>query len=186
MNDESRPSRLYDIASYGLSWAYGKTRGVLQSKWSTDVNANNIDPEQEQRVWIGDIATASNAEELKSLGITHVVSAILGIGEMWPEHFKYHIVHVRDVDWEMIGEHFHATADFIQQALEEHPDNKVFVHCVCGVSRSASLLSAWLIKYREMTTEQAIEHLQSIREIVKPIPGFVSQLKAFEESIASR
>lgn len=175
-----RPTRLYDYSSWGLSWAYGKTRGYVQSYISTKFNANPIDPEE--RVWLGDIATASNIPKLQEMGITHVVSAILGLSELSNE-FTYHRIPVRDVEWEELSAYFHETADFIQNALNESPDNKVFVHCVCGVSRSATLVASWLIKYRGYKADDAVEYLKSKREVVDPNSGFLEQLRVFETQV---
>ncbi len=175
-----RPTRLYDFSSWGLSWAYGKTRGYVQPYISTNFNANPID--KEERVWLGDIATASNIPKLKEMGITHVVSAILGLGELSNE-FIYHRIPVRDVEWEELSAYFHQTADFIQNALKESPNNKVYVHCVCGVSRSATLVASWLIKYCGYKADEAVEYLKSKREVVDPNSGFLEQLRIFETQV---
>lgn len=175
-----QPTRLYDYSSWGLSWAYGKTRGMVQPYISTKFNANPID--KGERLWLGDIATASNIPKLKELGITHVVSAVLGVGEMSNE-FKYYRIPVRDVEWEELSVYFHKAADFIENALNESEDNRVFVHCVCGVSRSATLVASWLIKYEDYTTEEAINYLKECREVVDPNSGFIEQLKTFEKEI---
>lgn len=176
----NKPTRLYDYSSWGLSWAYGKTRGYLQQYISTEFNANAID--DEERIWLGDIATASNIPKLKEIGITHVVSAILGIGELSDE-FEYYRIPVRDVKWEKLSDYFHSAADFIQGALDKSPENKVFVHCVCGVSRSATLVASWLVKYRNFTADKAVEYLKDRREVVDPNSGFIEQLRLFEQEL---
>ena len=176
----AKPTRMYDYSSWGLSWAYGKTRGLVQPYISTKFNANPID--DNERVWLGDIATASNVTKLKEMNITHVVSAILGIGELSSE-FTYHRIPVRDVEWEELSAYFHSTADFIENALNESPNNRVFVHCVCGVSRSATLVASWLVKYRNFGPDEAIEYLQSRRDVVDPNPGFRKQLQSFAQEI---
>ena len=173
----SKPSLIYDYSSYAFHWMYGKSRGKVQSYISTTFNAHPI--EKNGRVWLGDIATASNTKELKEQKFTHIVSAVLGVGKI-NKKFKCHYVPVRDVEWEDLYNYFDSTADFIENALMENKTNKVLVHCVCGVSRSATLIASWLIKYQKFSANEAIEYLQKIRSIVNPNPGFRKQLEKFE------
>lgn len=172
-----KPTLLYDYSSWGLSWAYGKTRGIVQPYISTQFNANPID--DYGRLWLGDVATASNIPKLQEIGITHVVSAILGIGELSSD-FVYCRIPVRDVVWEDLSMYFDSTADFIENALNSSENNKVYVHCIRGISRSATLIASWLIKYRKLSTDDAIALLKSKRDVVDPNPGFIEQLRLFE------
>lgn len=59
--------------------------------------------------------------------------------------------------------------------------NKVLVHCQAGVSRSASILAAYLINRFEVTSEQAIAFLKSKRLCVEP--KFAGKLKAYEQAL---
>ena len=102
----------------------------------------------------------------EDIGITHVVSAILGIEKIAPKDFDYHIVHIRDVEWVDIYKYLSDTSDYITNALKSSPDAKVLIHCKCGVSRSATLLCAYLIKEHNMTTTQAINFLKKHPEVV--------------------
>jgi protein-tyrosine phosphatase len=51
----------------------------------------------------------------------------------------------------------------------------VFVHCGAGVSRSVSVVIAYLIKYNNMKYDQAFNLIKSIRWFIKPNSGFVEQ-----------
>jgi atypical dual specificity phosphatase len=59
----------------------------------------------------------------------------------------------------------------------------VFVHCGAGVSRSVSVVIAYLIKYNNMKYDQAFNLIKSIRWFIKPNSGFVEQLKQYEQLI---
>lgn len=59
----------------------------------------------------------------------------------------------------------------------------VLVHCTMGVSRSASIVLAFLVKHRKMTLLQAYKHLRSCRRVVSPNPGFLKQLVQFEQEV---
>uniref|UniRef100_A0A0M3HVJ6 Dual specificity protein phosphatase 14 n=1 Tax=Ascaris lumbricoides TaxID=6252 RepID=A0A0M3HVJ6_ASCLU len=60
---------------------------------------------------------------------------------------------------------------------------KVLVHCVAGVSRSASLCLAFLVKYRNMSLRDAYRHMASRRPLVRPNIGFWRQLISFEQKL---
>lgn len=62
---------------------------------------------------------------------------------------------------------------------------KVLVHCVAGMSRSAALCLAYLVKHRGMTLRKAFSHLRACRPCVRPNSGFFRQLIEFEEQITS-
>ena len=55
----------------------------------------------------------------------------------------------------------------------------VLVHCRAGISRSATLVLAFLMKSRRWRMKRALEHLRACRPIVKPNEGFMEQLKHY-------
>lgn len=70
---------------------------------------------------------------------------------------------------------------FIHQAL--HPDgnsnkNKVLVHCNAGVSRSATVIIAYLMQQDAMTYDQALAVVRQNRPTAQPNRGFAQQLQA--------
>lgn len=54
---------------------------------------------------------------------------------------------------------------------------KVLVHCNAGVSRSSTVVIAWLIVLEGMSFEDALAHCKGRRTQVKPNEGFTEQLK---------
>lgn len=60
---------------------------------------------------------------------------------------------------------------------------KTLVHCVAGVSRSASLCLAYLIKHERMPLRKAFAHLRSRRPSIRPNTGFFTQLIEFERRL---
>ena len=73
----------------------------------------------------------------------------------------------------------HATA-FISDALRD-PRARVLVHCAMGVSRSPSVVAAWLMAARGWAPEEAIEYVRGRRAGVCPNEGFVRQLHEYWE-----
>ncbi|KAG8761197.1 hypothetical protein FRC14_006246 [Serendipita sp. 396] len=60
------------------------------------------------------------------------------------------------------------------------PKNVVLVHCLAGMSRSATLVCAYLLATTSMNTEETIEFVRSKRRIIQPNYGFQKQLKRWE------
>jgi protein-tyrosine phosphatase len=59
----------------------------------------------------------------------------------------------------------------------------ILIHCAAGVSRSATLLIAWLMWRDKMSLRQALAWVQSKRPIVQPNSGFLQQLQDWERQI---
>jgi len=53
--------------------------------------------------------------------------------------------------------------------------------CAMGVSRSPSILAAYLISKFNMSSEDAIAYIKYYREIVSPNKGFLQQLKEYHQ-----
>lgn len=90
-----------------------------------------------------------------------------------------HRVAVDDTDKSNIIEHFVPTADFIHAALERN-EGAVLVHCQAGVSRSTTLVVAYLMSYHNLNVEQAIARVRAARPQVDPSEFFMTQLELFE------
>lgn len=54
------------------------------------------------------------------------------------------------------------------------------VHCMAGISRSASVVIAYLMARHSMTLDSALEHVGRVRPIVSPNLGFLRQLQEIE------
>jgi protein-tyrosine phosphatase len=70
----------------------------------------------------------------------------------------------------------------------------VFVHCVAGISRSASLVIGYLLKYKDYTLKQviywnlikAIKKVKRCRAVVNPNKGFLMQLEEYEKKLIKK
>ncbi len=60
-------------------------------------------------------------------------------------------------------------------------DVKCLVHCVAGISRSAALCAAYLIRYEAMTSDEAVQHVRVRRKGARPNAGFLTQLAEWHE-----
>ena len=72
-----------------------------------------------------------------------MLQVLSGLNPCFPSDLKYKIINVMDVPWEDISKHFSVAIRFMKEALAN--GGKVFVHCYAGVSRSATIVIAFLM-----------------------------------------
>lgn len=63
-------------------------------------------------------------------------------------------------------------------------NRNVLVHCHAGVSRSATIVIAYLMAKYNMFANEAIDFLKSKRECIQPNDRFMQNLKDFQKDIA--
>lgn len=82
-----------------------------------------------------------------------------------------------------IAVYFEQAAKFIHDALKSN--GKVLVHCVVGISRSATLVIAYLIIYRGMNAAEALTHVFKQRRVF-PNVGFLHHLAELDARVNKR
>jgi len=133
------------------------------------------------RLYLSDLHVAQDPAVAASLGITHIIS-VLDFKPTFPdemEHIEKKYVRLSDSFREKITPHLDDTTAFIRDALESNPENKVLVHCVMGISRSATVVCAYLIAKQGMTSTAAVDFVREKRPIICPNFGFRLQLDEY-------
>ncbi|KAF9245356.1 protein-tyrosine phosphatase-like protein [Melanogaster broomeanus] len=129
------------------------------------------------RLYLSDLHTARAPGNLERLGITHIVSAIeADVHADLGETVIVMHVPIRDNSDVDISRWFDEVVKFIQNALDTDENHKVLVHCFQGISRSATLVCAYLVATTPMGALDALAHVQAKRGIVAPNLGFRRQL----------
>lgn len=142
-------------------------------------------------IFIGDAPTALCTGMLNRLGITHVVNAAEGkeknhgyvnTSAAFYEHagIRYLGIPALDMQSFKLEPYFEEAADFIHAAISSK--GKVLVHCRQGISRSSTLVLAYLMLKRQMTVQQAVKRVRAQREII-PNKGFLQQLCHLNERL---
>lgn len=123
-------------------------------------------------IYVGNLEASENVKTLKStrrLNLEHSIKAVLTAAKsIFLDHPKEHVPHYLYVPGEDherfdLSIYFDKSADFIKKVLEE---TNVLVHCMAGISRSVSLVAAYLMKYRSMGSREALESIRRKRRIV--------------------
>ena len=131
------------------------------------------------RLYVSDLAFAENPALLRSLGITHVLSAMCGHVAIPRSILVQHVkCDLEDLPFAELVDKLPGTTTFLRDALRD-PSARVLVHCVEGVSRSTSVVCAYLIAEYGYSPAQAIQYVKSRRRSAEPNFGFVQQLHEY-------
>lgn len=69
--------------------------------------------------------------------------------------------------------------------MAQQRGRRVLVHCQCGVSRSASLIVAYIMRYAKLPLNDAYERLKSVARDISPNMGLIFQLMEWGEAVDS-
>jgi len=89
-------------------------------------------------------------------------------------------VEVLDVDESDVRKEFPQCFEFIDEGRDK---GGVLVHCNAGVSRSATVVIAYVMQKELMSYPVAYEHVKQRRACIKPNAGFVVQLAAYSKEL---
>jgi len=139
------------------------------------------------RLYLADMYTATDPLTLQRLNITHVVSVVKEPWYTYPPHIHNLCVPVHDHPRANIGGYLDNAVGWIKGALEEEEGEgegaRVMVHCMWGMSRSPSVVIAYLMATKGMSLLRSMLHVKAKRRIVRPNRGFWHQLLWYEERL---
>ena len=124
----------------------------------------------------GDFGASTNITMLKNKGIKKVLTVM---DYNWGPHYDQDFIHkkyeIDDSCRQNIIQYFGECLNFIKG------NEKILVHCMAGVSRSATIVIAYLMWNQKLKFEEALKKVKEKRPIVDPNEGFVKQLEIFEK-----
>ena len=124
------------------------------------------------------MGAAYNHTTLKVRKVTHILTMCDCLPPKFPAEYRYKVIEILDEPSAKLSSHFQETGEFIHNAIQG--GGVVLVHCFAGVSRSASTVIAYLMRYHNMTFNQAFAHVRGKRPWINPNTGFVTQLRRYE------
>ena len=118
----------------------------------------------------------------KDLKIKAHVNCSMNAETFFKEEGK-NLMHIQVADTEESDLHskFHSACDFIDERYNEK--NTVLVFSDLGISRSATIVIAFLMHNRKCTLEKAYAHVKKCCTSARPIRAFVRQLAKFESDL---
>ncbi|XP_078498859.1 dual specificity protein phosphatase 13B-like isoform X2 [Lissotriton helveticus] len=139
-------------------------------------------------LYLGDRCTALDKGLLRELGITHILNAADGRfnvntgAKFYCEmDIDYYGIDADDDPEFNLSVYFNSAARFIRAGLS-FPKGKVLVHCAMGISRSATLVLAFLMICEKLFLLDAIRAVSEHRDIC-PNTGFLQQLRELDSKL---
>lgn len=138
-------------------------------------------------LYVGNRYFSDNAEGMRNLGITHVIS-IRGIASnvTYKTHkgFKYYrVVGVQDSSGVDITKHLDPVLQFLDTMKA---NDKILVHCQAGVSRSAAFAIACLMHKFDWNLEQAYLTVFAARPHIRPQKYFLQMIHVYFKNNARK
>ncbi|EFC36169.1 predicted protein [Naegleria gruberi] len=130
-----------------------------------------------ERLYLGGNGSAQSKHNMKLLGITHVLNVAEGLIAPYPFDFKYKKVELSDTLGEDLLPHIDACVKFIEEAIDSQ--GTILVHCKAGVSRSASMVIAYVMKKFKLSLDEATQMVKEKRSQICPNGAFVKQLEDY-------
>ncbi|XP_063913895.1 dual specificity protein phosphatase 21 isoform X1 [Zophobas morio] len=128
-------------------------------------------------------ASTVNTNVLDALNIACVINAAPELPDT-PLHRSdvvYHKIPILDSGNTRIYQYFDEAADLVQKVANS--GGKTLIYCVAGVSRSASICLAYLMKHQGLTLLDAYNYVKLKRPKIRPNCGFFKQLIEYEKAI---
>jgi len=136
-------------------------------------------------LYLSDINALVEPEILKENKITRIITVL---NKKDAEHaFEaygtkkwFDVLHLElnDLGVEKISDVFPKAFAFI-----EGSKGKVLVHCAAGMSRSATIVIAYIMQKKAMNLREAYQFVKKRRNMIQPNTGFIKQLLEFEDSL---
>lgn len=120
-------------------------------------------------------------EKLRQKKISCIVNATVEEPSTYIPGIDYLKISIEDSPYARIDQYFDIVADKIKAVKDR--GGRTLVHCVAGVSRSATLCMIYLVKHERMTLRQAYHYVKSARPVVRPNLGFWRQMIDYERSL---
>lgn len=138
----------------------------------------------EKSLYLSSYVVASDLDCLNKHGITHVVNTAADVCDSnFPSKFKYLTYYLKDSNSEDISLFFYRTLEWIDEALSS--GGRVLVHCQMGVSRSSTIVMAYLMWRFGISFEQAFNRVRETRPICNPNTGFTCKLLILAQKLDS-
>ena len=125
-------------------------------------------------IYLGNSEAASDEEYLKQHNIDTVINCAEGLVSEYKE-LKFLELNLFDYPEQNLFPKFEVAYKFIKL----NSKNNILIHCLLGMSRSASLVIFYLMKEKGWDYDTCYKYAKERRPIVDPNYGFAEQLKDY-------
>ena len=127
------------------------------------------------KIFLGDLTYASKIETLKNKKISSIISLCGKLSPKYSNTFNQKIIYIEDLPSENIIQYFKECIEFIEK------NKTIYIHCLCGISRSPTIVIAYLMWKKHSSYFDTFQFVKKIRNSINPNGGFTQQLKIFDK-----
>ena len=133
-------------------------------------------------LYLGPCPLVSYKPFLRRNSITHVLSIGANPSRLAKlDSVTYHRLSLSDSSSASILKIIDAALEIIDGAIaSKEGTGKILVHCLAGISRSPTVVAAYLMKRKGMSLKAAFGQIVRVRPQISPNTGFIRQLKEME------
>jgi protein-tyrosine phosphatase len=130
-------------------------------------------------LYVGSMTAINDRDLLREHRISHLIQ-VLDVAWLPSDRdgFESYRIDILDSSSSDLKPHLESACNFIDKALRS--GKNVLVHCQQGISRSPSIVIAYLIRNHGMSFDAAYSHVKRKRACMKPNAGFVRCLQEWE------
>ena len=129
---------------------------------------------------LGNACDASFYSRLEDANVRSIINVTKEIPNYFENDFSYYKIRLNDQNHDnFTNKIFDDVCTHIAIITDRYPDKNILIHCYMGSSRSASVVSAYMIKKYGYTVEECIKLLRSKRDIVNVNTKFVENLQEY-------
>lgn len=132
-------------------------------------------------LYLGSIYTAQSPSFIQNNNIKLIINAAREVNIPFYDSVQL----VLNLNWvdNLDQEITTAYLDYLSNVIDNHLRNNmaVLVNCFAGISRSSTIIIAYLMNKHNMSLVEAISYVKDKRYIINPNPNFLNILKRYEQ-----
>ena len=134
-------------------------------------------------IYLSDYQAAIDDKLLQLLHITHIINASNGtVPNQFPQSFQYYNVNIEDEDEADITPYFNLIDEFLANS-KPLQDQIILFHCRLGISRSPTLVIAYLMKHYHYSLKESYDKIKLKRSKIQPTLTFCKALLDYERVV---
>ncbi|XP_010882412.1 dual specificity protein phosphatase 22-B [Esox lucius] len=134
-------------------------------------------------LYLGNFKDARDREQLARNNITHILSIHDSAAPILPE-MTYLCISAADLPTQNLMQHFKQSIMFMHESRLK--GEGCLVHCLAGVSRSVTLVVAYVMTVTGLGWKETLAAVRAARPCASPNLGFQRQLEEFETNHADQ
>jgi hypothetical protein len=124
-------------------------------------------------IYLGSQKSGVDRKKLFELNVKYVLIVGKGMNANFDEVI-YKIIEIDDSLEQNLSDYIKEALEFISES--QKTNSNILIHCVSGISRSASIVIAYIMDKEKINYDQAFSYVKTKRAAIRPNTNFVDQL----------